>query len=46
MNDADKHIRGRRLVTPSALPGIPGYGWLTVSAVRHMIFQARSRKGS
>jgi len=39
-------LAGRRIATVPAIPNIPGYEWLTVSALRHMLFQAATRKDS
>jgi hypothetical protein len=36
-------LAGPRLVTVSALPSIPGYEWLSVSALRHLLFRASKR---
>ena len=41
--DAPKAAVGRRLVTVKKLSSVPGYEWLTVSALRHLIFQAEDR---
>lgn len=35
-----------RIVTVKNLPTIPGYGWLTEQALRHLIFKAMPRKNS
>jgi hypothetical protein len=40
------NLTGRRIVTVAEFPTVPGYGWLSVSALRHLIFMARPRKGS
>ena len=37
---------GSRLTTVKMLPQLPGYDWLTEPALRHLIFQARSRKAT
>lgn len=36
----------RRLVTVRQLAGLSEYGWLTESAIRHLIFEAPSRYNS
>lgn len=35
-----------RTVTVKELPMLPGYGWLTEAALRHLIFKALPRKNS
>ena len=37
---------GCRIATVSKLPQLPNYDWLTVPALRHLIFEAKSRKDS
>ena len=39
-------VRGRRIATVSKLPQLPGYDWLTEPALRHLLFEAKSRKAS
>ena len=46
MSNQQTPIRGRRIATVSKLPQLPGYDWLTVSALRHLLFQAKNRKDS
>ena len=46
MNNQNESHHGRRLVTVPALPAQPGYEWLSVPAMRHLIFQAEDRKDS
>ena len=43
MSSVDHRVRGIRLATVNQVPGISGYEWLTVSALRHLIFQAEDR---
>jgi len=35
-----------RLVTVAQLPDVDGYGWLTEPAIRHLLFNAKSRYAS
>ena len=35
-----------RIATVAKLPHLPGYDWLTVPALRHLIFLAKSRRAS
>ena len=37
---------GCRIATVSNLPQLPNYDWLTVPALRHLIFEAKSRRDS
>jgi hypothetical protein len=37
---------GRRLATVNQIPNLAGYDWLTVPALRHLIFNAESRLNS
>lgn len=46
MNALDDVHNGRRLATVRQIPGIPGYGWLTEPALRHLIFNAQNRLNS
>lgn len=39
-------LAGKRIVTVAQVPEIPGYGWLTKHALRHMIFAASPRYNS
>ncbi len=46
MSSMDNRVRATRTYTVNQVPNIPGYGWLTVSALRHLIFQAEDRVAS
>ena len=46
MSNQQTPICGRRIATVSNLPQLAGYDWLTVPALRHLLFQAKSRKNS
>ena len=43
MPSSDHRVRRMRLATVNQVPGISGYEWLTVSALRHLIFNAQDR---
>jgi len=42
----DQQRLGRRLATVNQIPNLEGYEWLTVPAMRHLIFNAESRLNS
>ena len=42
----DYQMHGTRYVTVRQLPEMPKYDWLTVPALRHMIFNAKDRQSS
>jgi hypothetical protein len=46
MTTTNVFLAGRRIATVPALPKIAGYEWLTVPALRHLLFQAASRRDS
>lgn len=46
MSDKNIQQRSPRIVKVKDLPSTPGYGWLTESALRHLIFKATPRKNS
>ncbi len=46
MNSQDKSRRGMRLATVNNLPDVAGYEWLSVPALRHLIFNSQDRLNS
>ncbi len=46
MSDISSAADLRRFVTPKQLVEIPRYGWLSLSSLRHLIFQAQPRINS
>ena len=46
MSSVDQKVQTTRTYAVNQIPKIPGYGWLTVSALRHLIFQAQDRVSS
>ena len=43
MSDYEHHQRPTKLVTPKQLTEMPEYSWLTLSAIRHQIFNSEDR---
>lgn len=46
MGDTAKDQSGLRLATIKQMPSLDGYGWLTESALRHLVFAAEDHVNS
>lgn len=46
MNDRDTNQAPRRLKPVPTIPNLPGYDWLTVPALRHYVFAAKTERDS
>lgn len=46
MQTTEQFRTSRRIIRVRDLPTIPGYGWLTEAALRHLIFKSRARINS